>query len=270
MDIEVIVAAFGVMLASLTGVIFIQKSAQGFLESKLSYLVSFSAGVFLITAGGLALEVFELTSSLVSGVGLIAVGYVLAWALHALLPETHHHHDGSCANPHGAAARKLIIGDSIHNVADGVILVVAFSTSPALGIAATVSIVIHEAIQEVSEFFVLRQAGYSVKKALAINFAVSGTIFIGVLLGYFALVSTELEVALLAVSAGFFLHVVIHDLLPKRAGYDSEGNFLQHILLVVVGALVMGMVANALGEGHVHGEASPDHAEEEHSDHQHE
>jgi zinc and cadmium transporter len=266
MIFETLIAAGVVMLASLSGILFIQKTAKSFLETKLSYLISFSAGVFLITAGGLGLEVFELAPSVWIGALLIGSGYMLAWGIHALLPETHHHHDPLCEHKHGMAAKKLIIGDSIHNIADGIILVVAFSASPALGIAATVSIFIHEALQEVSEFFVLRQAGYSVKKALAINLAVSSTILIGVFLGYFALATHELEVLLLAVSAGFFLHVVIHDLLPKRSHHEDPITFLKHVLIVMIGAILMGSIAGYLSDSHSHGEGEH---EEEHESAEH-
>ncbi len=251
---EVLMAALAVMLVSLTGVIFVQKIARGFLENKLSFLVSFSAGVFLVTAGALGLEVFELVSSIWTGVFLIVAGYFLAWGLHFLLPETHHHHDAKCSLPH-KTARKLIIGDSIHNIADGVIIVTAFTAAPALGLAATVSIIIHEALQEVSEFFVLRQAGYSIKKALIVNFSVSSTILIGVALGYLVLVSHDLEILLLALSSGFFAHVVIHDLLPKHSHQENSTQFLKHLLLVLVGAVLMGTIAAELSESHTHGEA---------------
>ncbi len=256
---ETLVAAFIVMTASLVGILFLQRTAQSFLEKKLSYLVSFSSGVFLVTAGGLGLEVFELVPSLWVGAGLISIGYVLAALLHLLIPETHHHHDPACGHSHGRAAKKLIIGDSIHNIADGIILVVAFATSPVLGIAVTVSIFIHEALQEISEFFVLTQAGYSVRKALAINFVVSSTILIGVILGYYALASHNLEVVLLAISSGFFLHVVIHDLLPKRSHHEDAKLFFKHIAVVLIGVLLMGAVANALGESHSHGEEDHEH-----------
>ena len=265
---EILVAAIVVMLASLSGILFIQKTAQSFLETKLSYLISFSAGVFLITAGGLALEVFELAPSIAMGALLIGAGYVLASMIHALLPETHHHHDPLCEHKHGVAAKKLIIGDGIHNIADGIILVVAFTASPFLGIAATVSIFIHEALQEISEFFVLRQAGYSVKKALAVNLTVSSTILVGVFLGYFALATNELVVALLAVSAGFFLHVVMHDLLPRRSHHEDLMTFLKHVLIVIVGAILMGTIANYLTDSHAYGEGEHNEVHEagEHED----
>lgn len=267
---EVIIAAVIVMLASLSGVVFAAQATGRFLENKLSYLISFSAGVFLITAGALALEVFELASSIWVGAALIIVGYILAEGVHRLIPETHHHHDDDCSHKHGVAARKLIIGDSFHNIADGVIIVVAFAASPALGIAATVSIVIHEVLQEISEFFVLRRAGYSVKKALAINFAVSSTILIGVGLGYFALASHELEVILLAVSAGFFMHVVLHDLLPKHHEHETAAGFIKHLAIVAVGVLLMGLVAYELSGSHTHGEDAHSHDEEHHDEEHHE
>jgi zinc and cadmium transporter len=266
---EVIVAAFIVMLASLSGVVFTAKSASRFLEEKLSYLISFSAGVFLVTAGALAFEVFELAPSLWAGALLIVVGYILAEGMHRLMPETHHHHDDDCSHKHGMAARKLIVGDSIHNVADGVIIVVAFAVSPALGVAATVSIVIHEVLQEISEFFVLRRAGYSARKALTINFAVSSTILIGVVLGYYALSSHELEIILLAVSAGFFMHVVFHDLLPKHHEHETTKSFMQHIAVVAIGAVLMGLVAQAVADSHVHGGEGHDQYDEElHNEHE--
>lgn len=263
MTLEVLGAALVVMLTSLVGVVFIGKNTAKFLEDKLSFLVSFSAGVFLVTSGALALEVFHLADSVIEGVLLILVGYTLAFLVHKLMPETHHHHAEECHSAHGRAARKLIVGDAIHNVADGVVLVVAFAVSPAIGLAALVSIVIHEALQEISEFFVLRRAGYSVKKALAINFTVSSTILLGVALGHLALVSHELEVALLALAAGFFLQVVFHDLLPKHGEYEDAQTFFKHLLLVLVGAVLMGLVAQVAMEGHEHGEELDSHDEGE-------
>ena len=105
-----------------------------------------------------------------------------------------------------------------------------------------------------ADFFILKQGGYSTKKALLINFSVSSTIFVGIFLGYFALASNDLEVWLLALSAGFFLHVVIHDLLPTPGKTDEGKSFLLHLAFVVVGAVIMGLVATALGDSHAHGE----------------
>jgi zinc and cadmium transporter len=257
---QIVIAAFLVMLTSLVGVLFIQKTAAAFMERNLGKLISFAAGVFLVTAVVLALEVFHLIDSPAFGVGLIIFGYALAWAMHYLIPESHHHHDDAC----GKSAKKLIVGDAIHNIGDGIILVPAFMASTALGITVTLSIIIHEVFQEISEFFVLRRAGYSVKKALAVNFAVSGTIFVGVAIGALALATNNLEGALLALTAGFFLHVVFHDLFPKKTDAHRVGTFGQHVLLVLIGAILMLGISLSLKESHAHGDGgAAEHTEEE-------
>lgn len=267
---EPVLAAFVVMLASLSGVLFVHSTARQFLEERLSYLVSFSAGVFLVTAGALALETLELFSSWLVALGWIAAGYVLAWGLHYLLPETHHHHDGDCHRSHGGA-RKLLVGDGIHNIADGIILVPAFAVAPALGVAVTVSVLVHEALQEISEFFVLRQAGYSTRRALTLNFAVSGTILIGVLIGYLALSSLALEGVLLALSAGFFFHVVVHDLLPRRVQHSSDSQLAEQLLLVALGVIAMASVQVLASGAHIHGADTEHEHEHEQADvHEHE
>jgi zinc and cadmium transporter len=253
MNLEVFIAGPLVMLMSLVGVFTTHTIARRFIEARLSFLVSFSAGVFMVTAGMLALEVFHVMSGLWTGVSMIIVGYLLAYGLQSLWPETHHHHDDACAtNTRGA--RRLIVGDGIHNIADGIVLATAFAAAPVVGVAATVSIMIHEALQEVSEFFVLRRAGYSVRKALFVNFSVSSTILIGITFGYFVLATEGLEGALLAVSAGFFIHVVFHDLLPKPHEHETIAVFLRHLGLVIIGALLMSLINVTLSDEHAHGD----------------
>lgn len=263
---EILVAAVCIMAASLVGVLFAARVAREFLSSRLSFLVSFSAGVFLVTSGALALEVFEIFAGHVwQGIGLILAGYGLAWFVETLMPESHHHHDPHEHDDHShnkAGARKLLVGDAIHNISDGIILVPAFLVSPALGLAVTASIFIHETLQEISEFFVLKQAGYSTKRALLLNFLTSSTILVGVGISYFAVASHELEGILLAVAAGFFIHVVVHDLLPRRTHHETLGSFLQHVMFVALGLVLMATISNALGESHTHGDEHVD----EHTD----
>ena len=257
MLIEVLLAGGVIMLASLAGIFFTAKIAREFLSSRLSFLVSFSAGVFLVTSGALVLEVFEIYEGMIwEGIALILVGYGLAWAVEALMPESHHHHDPHDHDGHShdkTGARKLLIGDALHNVGDGIILVPAFLVSPTLGLAVTASVFIHEVLQGVSEFFVLKQAGYSTKRALCLNFITNSTILIGIILSYWAVASHQLEGLLLAISAGFFIHVVIHDLLPRPNQHESTRRFLQHVLLVAIGLILMSFISSAISEeGHTH------------------
>lgn len=259
---ESLVAALLVMVVSLVGVVTTLRFAQRFLENRLPFLVSFSAGVFLVTAGALALEVVHIFDSYLTAVLLILSGYIVAWGLHALLPETHHHHDTDCHRTHGGA-RKLLIGDGIHNVTDGIVLVSAFLTAPVLGVAVTVSIVIHETLQELSEYFVLRQAGYSVVRALGINFLVSSTLLLGVVGGYYLVNTFAIEGVLLAISSGFFLQVVAHDLWPTRRVHATVGRLAAQLGMVAVGVAIMTGVNWWLGDDHAHGESEDVHEHDE-------
>jgi zinc and cadmium transporter len=258
--LEIIIAGLVVMAASLAGILFTNTFAKSYLDRNLPFLLAFSTGVFLVTAGLLTLEVFHIMETPLMAISLIAAGYLCATALQYLLPESHHHHGDDCANT--AGAKKVIVGDAIHNITDGIILVPAFLASTGLGIMVVVSIFIHEVLQEISEFFVLKRAGYSTRKALSINFAVSSTIFIGIAIGLMSLSSELLEGVLLAISAGFFIHVVLHDLIPEMKQSKSARG--KTIIMLLLGVALMLGVNFAIGETHVHGEHEEGHKETDH------
>jgi len=133
------------------------------------------------------------------------------------------------------------LSDGIHNVGDGVVIVAAFAASPLLGVVSTISILVHEMLQEISEFFVLRQAGLSIRTALLYNLLVSSTILIGAIGGYFLLEQFEtLEVPLLGLAAGSYLLVVFHDLIPHSLGTAREkGHYAKHIIFFMAGVGLM-------------------------------
>jgi zinc and cadmium transporter len=241
MFLNAILAGVVVMLVSLSGVVFLSQPAKTFLEKRLSFLVAFSAGVFLVVAISLAREVYELGFGIIISTLLIAFGYLVASLLYKLLPESHHHHDDDCHESHQAAV-KVLVGSGIHHIADGLVIATAFVTNPVLGLVTTLSIVIHESLQEISKFFVLQKAGFAITRALLINFAVSGTILIGITVGYFGMLSSSLQTGLLALGSGFFFHIFINDLYPKRSVYAKSSDFYWHLVLVALGIVMMAIV----------------------------
>ena len=263
-----------IMFASLAGVLLVWGGVGKIIERNLSLLVSFSAGVFLVVVFQLGQEVLHHAPSTGQAWIWILAGVILITLIFRLLPSFHHHHDDEQHNhTHSRIdARRIVISDAIHNVGDGILIAATFSISVPLGIATAVSILIHEFIQETSEFFVLRQAGLSVKKSLLINFAVSGTILIGALGGFFLLDSFEmLEVPLLGIAAGSFLVVVLHDLIPDSVRHSRQTkSYFKYIAWFVVGVVLMIGVNTWLGHGH-DAEHDHDHAGEihegEHDDH---
>ncbi len=231
------------MCASLVGVFTVWNRVGSFIEKKLDYLVSFSSGVFLVFLYGLATEAVEHAGGLAYGLPWLLVGAVGIWLIFKILPSSHvhvhAHEEGEHHQP--LDARRMLLTDGIHNAADGIFLAASYAVSPALAATAGISIFVHEALQEISEFFVLRDAGYSIKKALGVNFLVSSTILIGAVGGYFLLGAFEmLEGPLLGIAAGGILVVLLHDLIPHSIrDAKNPRHYALHLLWFFAGMLVM-------------------------------
>lgn len=237
----IILFSFVISLVSFSGAILGFTKNRSWFSRNTKLLVTFAAGIFVMTSFGLMSEAFEFLTNEKAIISIVG-GFLGILILHKILPETHHHHDEDCPTciPQKSGL-KLVIGDVIHNIADGIILVAAFSVSQEMGILATISILIHEFIQEVSEYIVLRNSGYSNKKTLLINFFSSLSIFIGVAIGILLTQDTQFQAVLLGISAGAFLHVVFHDLIPyhelrriqKKESWNYIGIFFLGIALMI-------------------------------------
>lgn len=197
------VSALLISLASFGGLLFVTKKARSWMFRNMKYLISFAAGVFFMTALSLSQETFEMLD-LRDGALAIIIGFVAIWLVHIFFPETHHHHDHECKHHNSRnAGIKVLVGDTIHNTGDGIMLVTAFSISTELGVFAALSIFVHEFFQEISEFFVLREAGYSIKQTLTVNALSALSIFIGIGIGIFLTQSVNLQGFLLGITAEY-------------------------------------------------------------------
>lgn len=244
--IEILLYSALVMLASLIGVFAVWHNVGRFVERNLSLLVSFSAGVFVVIAYNLMGETLEHSGTIRFGIAWILGGAGFFWLLFKLMPLSHHHHDQAReTHPHSRLdARRVMAGDALHNLSDGLLLSASFAVSSTFGALTALSIFVHELVQEMSEFFVLRQAGYSTKKALLLNLAVSSTILFGALGGFFLLEKFEiLEVPILGLTAGAFLIVVLQDLIPHSIRASQQKQlYLRHLTWFITGVLLMFLV----------------------------
>lgn len=265
-----ILAAAAIMLASLVGVVSVHATVGRKIYANLPFLVSFAAGVLLLSAIYLAIESIHILGSLALVVLVVLAGYLLVWLVDFIWPQFHHHHDEECASTH-KSGRRVLFGDGIHNIADGLVLVPAFMASPTVGLGVTISVLTHELLQEISEFFVLRQAGYSTARALAYNFLVSSTILIGVGIGFVVSQTQLLQGILLALSAGFFINIVLHDLLPHHHGDVSKKSLPLHLVMIIVGMLLIGGINQIFVHSHSHSEGDAhDHLLDSHHHDEHE
>jgi zinc and cadmium transporter len=75
----------------------------------------------------------------------------------------------------------ILVGDGVHNFVDGVLIAAAFIANPEVGILTAIAIIAHEIPQEIGNFMVLLNAGFSnyerVKKfaLLPVEWSVAGT-----------------------------------------------------------------------------------------------
>lgn len=250
--LELLFASLTVMIASLVGVFSLWQQLGKALERKLDLLISFSAGVFLVVAYELAHEAIEHAANPETAIFWIFFGAIGIVLFFKLIPHFHHHHGKEEEDTHSYIdSRRIIFGDALHNIGDGIVLASSFTVSKTLGVVTLLSVFVHELVQETSEFFVLRQAGYSTNRALLINFAVSATILIGALGSYFLLDTFELiEAPLLGVAAGSFLVVVFQDLIPHSARtIRDKGHVIKHLVWFALGLGLMTALDLLLG-GH--------------------
>ncbi len=154
--------------------------------------------------------------------GSILGGILVFFLLEKLLLWRHSHDEaeaaqvaGDAAHDHGRSGALIVVGDTIHNFLDGILIAAAFLQSTQLGIITALAIVAHEIPQEVGDFLILLNSGYSKAKAFWLNLLSSGATLVGGVLGYFALQVLEgWTPVLLGIVAASMIYVAVADLIP--------------------------------------------------------
>ena len=146
--------------------------------------------------------------------GFFILEKLLLWRhCHTENCEVHDLH--STAHDHGRSGTLIVVGDTVHNFVDGVLIAAAFLQSTELGLIAALAIIAHEIPQEVGDFLILLHSGYSRARALAMNLLSSLATLVGGVIGYFGLQVVEgLEPILLGVVAASMIYVAVADLIP--------------------------------------------------------
>lgn len=239
--IYALLAALVVSLISLVGILTLSLKEK-ILEKILLMLISFSAGAML---GGaffhLLPEALEISANTEKVFMFALVGMITFFVLEKIL-RWHHCHDAHCET-HQHLGHLNLIGDAVHNLIDGILIVASFATSLPLGLTVTLSIVLHEIPQEISDFGVLIYAGFGKAKALLYNLYSAIFALVGVFIGYFLILYiNHINLFLLPFTAGGFIYIAATDLVPE---IHKENRPTRSILSFIffVGAIILMMFA---------------------------
>ncbi len=173
-----------------------------------------------------------------SGSQYVAAGFSAFLALELFL-QWHHSHRSPGGQARKPLAVLILLGDALHNFIGGLGIASTFVLNPAAGMAAWCAALVHELPQELGDFGILLQSGWTPRAALRWNFISALTFPLGAVLAW--MLAQSLSVAGLALFAsGNFLYLAASDLVPEiktstslRSGALRFGWFSAGLLLML-------------------------------------
>lgn len=213
----------------------------------LTALLSFAAGTFL------AAVFFEMLPEAVGSVTkphavfmFVLIGFTGFFVLERLsmrflvMRDKHAHAEHTEALP-----LLMIVGDSLHNFIDGIVLALSYVANPALVLPTALAIAAHEIPQEVSDAVVFLKLGWAKKQILLLNIYQSLLTLPGVLVGlWFGNMFETALPYLLALAAGIFLYIAASDLIPEIHHSTRHKNVAIAVLPFVSATIVMYFLLN--------------------------
>ncbi|MBI4268570.1 ZIP family metal transporter [Candidatus Uhrbacteria bacterium] len=135
----------------------------------------------------------------------------------------------------------VIIGDTIHNFLDGVVIALAYIANPLLGLPTAIAIAAHELPQEIGDFAILLDRGWSKLKVIAINIFSSLVNLVGIGVAVLAAPLFEGRLPyLISVASGMFTYIALSDLVPELHHRAGHKHFFRIILSFVTGLVLAG------------------------------
>lgn len=239
---------FWVIVSTLVGSVLSAAAAGTYLllpdkirDKGVTYLISFAIGM-LLGAGFLHLlpEAIALRSDDIRGLmATVLLAIMVFFLLEKGLIWRHHHH-----REHGdaevcveaPAGALIMVGDSVHNFLDGVLIAAAYLADFHLGVVTSLAIVAHEIPQELGDFAILLHSGYSRRRAFLFNLMTSLTMIAGATLAWFSLAAvSSLVPYLIAFTAASFVYIAVSDLMPALNRQISLTDTVIQIALISVG-----------------------------------
>lgn len=233
-------------LFSLAGGMLVLWRAQLF-GRVMTPLIAFAAGAFLGVAFlDLLPEAVDIIDEPHNAFMAFLVGVVSFFALERFLMKYFHRHAGG-ADEHQEHTESLplliILGDSMHNFLDGVVIALAYIAHPALGLPTALAIAAHEIPQEIGDFAILLDRGWAKGRIILVNVLSSLLCIVGIFLGYLgaSLFQGSLPY-LIAGVAGIFTYISLSDLVPELHHRAGHRHFFRVVSSFIIGLVVIGYV----------------------------
>ena len=237
-------------LFSLIGGLLLVWKAE-FAKKIMTSLLAFAAGAFLaVSFLDLLPEAVEAVEE-PHGIFIAAiVGFVLFFMLERGLMRFRKHDHNEEEHSHLVKTEHaeplptlIIIGDSIHNFLDGIVIALAYIANPALGLVTALSIAAHEIPQEIGDFGILISQGWAKKKVILVNIGQSLLTVVGAVIGYYAGLMLESYLPfLLAGVAGIFLYIAGSDLIPEIHHRTGHRHFFRVVIPFVASIALIGFL----------------------------
>ena len=235
----IILATFLITLCVWVAVLFMFFKKE-VLDKILIFLVSLSAGALM---GGAFLHLLPEASEVMdidSLFGIFLISFIIFFLIEKILHWRHCHKLDCSVHTFGY---MNLIGDSLHNFIDGLVIASVFMIDFKLGIVTTLVVAIHEIPQEIGDYGVLIYAGFKRKMALILNYIVSLTIVLGGIVGYLLFSSLENFLPfLLPFAAGGFVYIAASDLMPEIRKESNLKKSIISFLFFILGIILIYLV----------------------------
>jgi len=231
----------GLIAASSLAGAFVLFVPRDKLNRIISHLISFAVGAML---GGAFLhlipQAFE-HDAVGADTPLYIVGGIMLFFILERFLHGHHEHHLEGSHQHTEPIVKMsLVGGTMHNLVDGMIVAAGYAVSIEAGLVATAAILLHQIPQEIGDVGVLMHGGLEPRRALGYNFASGLGAVLGA--GIFLVVGTVSEgfaPIIVALTAGSFIYIAASDLIPdlrRSAGHRAS---VEQFLLMGAGVLLM-------------------------------
>lgn len=230
----IFLSIIGSFLGLIGGIVVIYNKRLRPVLSK--YSISFAAGV-LITVSIMAImpEAVDLAGEEVFPT--ILYTFIGAYFFEHLILGIHHHERGEKGIHFDTSVPLVIIGDTIHNLIDGIAIAATYLANPGLGIVTAISTFLHEVPHEIGDFGILLKSGFSNTKVILINGVSACATILGALLVYYVPQDDAVIGQFLAIAAGLFLYLGATDFLPHIQDKKTSKN--NAIFSLVCGVMIM-------------------------------